>query len=184
MRNDQAKIYKQLNELSKHGNPWKKVKSYDEKSKQNLLTLLDNVNHVKILEIGCGEGDLTKALVKKAELVVGIDVSDPLIQRAKKRVPDATFYTSSLEEFSSKIKFDVIICSEVLYYIKDEKKVLSKLKKLGKHLITSHFVIYFPQFCLGSLRYEYYLRCFPIMQTIIEKDLKLGLFVIKRLRRM
>lgn len=165
-------------------NPWEKIDSYEKESIKNLLTLLERVPHASILEVGCADGKLTRELVKIADNVVGIDVSKSAIRRAKKNVPKAEFIVSSLEDYTTKKQFDLIICSEVLYYIKDEKKALSQLKKLGRYLITSHFFVYFPQFCFGSVKYEFFLSRFPVVQTIIEKDLQLGLLVFKRLRKI
>ena len=181
---NQEEIYSQHEVLSKNKNPWAKIIKYEKESTKNIINMLQKIPHDSILEVGCADGKLTKELIKYADTVVGIDVSSSAVERARKKVSKAKFFVSSLEDYSTKEKFDLIICSEVLYYIKDEKKALSKLKKLGRHLITSHFFVYFPQFCLGSVKYEFYLSRFPVLQTIIEKDLKLGLLVIKRLRRI
>ncbi|HXV78479.1 MAG TPA: class I SAM-dependent methyltransferase [Candidatus Binatia bacterium] len=57
--------------------------------------------HKAILEIGCGRGDLTYALVNHAEKVVGIDISVKGIELARKRKD----LWSLTEEQSRKIEF-------------------------------------------------------------------------------
>lgn len=181
---DQSTIYSNLEELFQKSDPWVKTKEYRKEAEENILTLLRSVPHASVLEVGCAEGAFTKRLLTVAKNVTGIDVSKTAIEKARKNVPGAQFAVASFEDFDSDKKFDVIICSEILYYIIDHNKATNKLNELGKYLITSHFITYFPQVCFGSLKYEFYLRKFPVIKTIWEKDLRLGLLVIKRLRKL
>src|SRR5438552_16438936 len=56
-----------------------------------------------VLELGCGEGDLTEAVFGKARSVVGIDISDVAIARAQSlELPNARFEYGDRLEMSDK----------------------------------------------------------------------------------
>lgn len=83
-----------------------------------------------VLDVGCGAGVKSKYLITKGLKVVGIDLSEKMIEIAKKEVPNAKFHVADIMqplEFSE--KFDGIFAQAVLLHIskKDIKNVLSNL---------------------------------------------------------
>jgi 2-polyprenyl-3-methyl-5-hydroxy-6-metoxy-1,4-benzoquinol methylase len=91
-----------------------------------------------ILDAGCGEGALTRYLVGCAPKVVGIDASMTAISRAKRLVPRAQFECCTLETFTSEQVFDVVLAVEVLYYVKDIRTAIDRLRALGRSVIVSY----------------------------------------------
>lgn len=93
-----------------------------------------------LFELGCGEGHQTEYLARIARHVTGLDVSATAIERAKQRVPNATFAVgvATEETFAAKDAFDVAVACEVLYYIKDVQAVLQRLDAMAQRgwLIT------------------------------------------------
>ena len=99
----------------------------------------------RILDIGCGEGRHTiEACRRKGTLCVGADfIIDNLIQTRKKlefhqEINDIHCQTIDLScmdvtrlPFKSN-SFDIVICSEVLEHIKDDKKAVSELVRILK----------------------------------------------------
>ena len=53
--------------------------------------------HKRILEMGCGSGDLTNALVKHADLIIGIDISRGNLKHANSRKRALTVKSQDLE---------------------------------------------------------------------------------------
>ncbi|GAH69567.1 unnamed protein product, partial [marine sediment metagenome] len=97
------------------------------------LAILNQYNFNKILDIGCGKGLFTSLLKKKNNEVVGIDVSLTAVKKAMRSYPDIDFqcfnvnrkyYIRIFEEYG---KFDLIVCKEVLSYMKDWKKIVESL---------------------------------------------------------
>jgi len=64
----------------------------------------------KILELGCGEGDLLNAL--KPSYGVGIDFSDKMIEKAKAKHPNLHFFVYDVHDIPLEDKFDYIILSD------------------------------------------------------------------------
>ena len=91
-----------------------------------------------ILDVGCGEGALTRYLVGCATEVVGIDASPTAITRARRLVPRATFHSCTLEAFSAGRVFDVVLAVEVLYYVKSIDVAIERLLTLGRSVIISY----------------------------------------------
>ncbi len=88
-----------------------------------------------ILEIGCGEGHLTQMIAHKGDRVLAVDISDFAINRAKKNVAGfehveakrIDIITADMGE-----TFDLLLCSEVLFYFEPEQLsgVVEKIKGL------------------------------------------------------
>jgi predicted TPR repeat methyltransferase len=70
------------------------------------------------LEIGCSIGVLTQRLAQHAEHVLAVDVSEAALRTAQARsIPNATFERRELPEQMPQGPFDLIVASEVLYYL-------------------------------------------------------------------
>ena len=83
----------------------------------------------KVLEIGCGRGDLLAAL--KPETGVGIDFSGEMISRAKKRHPELRFIQADAHDTGLKERFDVIILSDTVNDLWDVQEVFNQVKELS-----------------------------------------------------
>lgn len=80
-----------------------------------------------ILEVGCGDGALLEMLPGKEK--AGIDVSSGQIERARHRLPGASFELISGEEFQPKRTYDVIILSDTLNQAADCQLLLHRLQQ-------------------------------------------------------
>jgi 2-polyprenyl-3-methyl-5-hydroxy-6-metoxy-1,4-benzoquinol methylase len=137
-----------------------------------------------ILEVGCTEGRFTKMLTDISSHVTAIDVSQTAVDRAKMTAPKANILHTSFEDMPEHNHFDVIICSEVLYYMPDTSRVLRKLQHMGKFLLTSNFIADVPVFSLKSILWEMRLQRFPLLDRVWEHDLLHGVLGVKSLRDM
>ena len=82
----------------------------------------------RILEIGCGKGDLLAAL--QPSLGVGLDFSSEMIKAAREKHPDLEFIQVDAHEFELQGQFDVIILSDSVNDFWDVQYVLNKMKNL------------------------------------------------------
>lgn len=72
----------------------------------------------RVVDIGCGEGALSAALVKRGFDVVGIDPQDDLIAVARKRVPDAEFFAARAESIPfPKADADAAVILNALHHV-------------------------------------------------------------------
>jgi 2-polyprenyl-3-methyl-5-hydroxy-6-metoxy-1,4-benzoquinol methylase len=97
-------------------------------------------NSLDMLEVGCGAGWLCPALVEFG-CVTATDLSDQVLERAKKRVPSVKFIAGDFMalDFGAET-FDVVVSLEVLSHVADQAAFLSKISKhlrAGGHLMLA-----------------------------------------------
>jgi SAM-dependent methyltransferase len=73
--------------------------------------------YASALEVGCANGALTERLSERCETLLAVDVVESVLARARARVPDVTFERREIPEEWPDGAFDLIVCSEVLYYL-------------------------------------------------------------------
>ncbi len=97
---------------------------------------------LSVLDVGCGNGGFLSLLrsVEEEFSYTGIDLSGEAISKLKKEFPSQHFLELDIEkeEFCVGLKFDVIVLSEILYYV-NYKKVLSLLERYS-HKETVVFI--------------------------------------------
>lgn len=81
---------------------------------------------LRVLELGCGEGDLLAALQPRAG--VGVDFSEEMIGRARTKHPDLTFIHADAHEWESGEPFDVVILSDLVSDVWDIATVLERVR--------------------------------------------------------
>jgi len=81
----------------------------------------------RVLEIGCGQGDLLAALHPRVG--VGLDFSAVMVKYARERHPKLTFHQMDAHDFSLEGKmFDAVILSDLINDVRDVKRVLEQIK--------------------------------------------------------
>lgn len=88
----------------------------------------------KVLDIGCGAGQITDYLTQKGIESIGIDFSEELLKIAKKNFPSSKFILADICEYEQKQQVDGIITKDVLFHLSDENliAVLQKFRRLLK----------------------------------------------------
>lgn len=103
---------------------------YDEKHSfvsnygHELIELLNAKQGEKVLDLGCGTGDLTNVLAGLNLDVVGIDHSENMIQQAQSKYPDIPFYIADATRLSYQNEFDCVFSNATLHWIKTPEAVL------------------------------------------------------------
>src|SRR5215207_4003134 len=97
----------------------------------------------RVLDVGCGNGVISRHLGRAGFQVLGIDVSEKTIEQANARtqLPNVRFMKMSAEELvASGEKYDAVICSEVLEHLHNPGSLLSvlyqSLSDKGKLIVT------------------------------------------------
>ena len=106
---------------------------------ENLIKLLDPKENERILDLGCGSGQLTFKINELAKEVIGIDKSAEMIADAKSKFPNIKFQVEDAGNFSFDEKFDSIFSNATLHWIKDYKSAVKcmneNLKPDGKIVV-------------------------------------------------
>jgi 2-polyprenyl-3-methyl-5-hydroxy-6-metoxy-1,4-benzoquinol methylase len=81
----------------------------------------------RVLDVGCGAGDVVGALQRDGHEAVGMDVSERAIDLAAARNPDARFLRHSAEELPWPVdsgSFDAVVAFEVIEHLLRPRRLL------------------------------------------------------------
>jgi 2-polyprenyl-3-methyl-5-hydroxy-6-metoxy-1,4-benzoquinol methylase len=126
-----------------------RVYEYDRIADRKRVDFIANVLHQslppngRILDVGCGNGVISRHLGRLGFNVLGIDISDKTIEKAKAidPMPNVQFQQKSAEELvASGERYDAVICSEVLEHLSNPGNLLAVLRDVltenGKLIVT------------------------------------------------
>lgn len=89
---------------------------------------------IRILEVGCGKGNISLPLASLGYNIYGIDSNPEEIDYVikKNRFPNASFEIMDAESLKSSSSWDVVICSEIFEHLFSPEKLLTRLSKIIK----------------------------------------------------
>lgn len=103
-----------------------------------VMELIDANKGSSVLDLGCGNGALTKKLQDKGYLVKGLDASKELLDIARKNYPVIEFVQGDATSFTLSESVDVVFSNAVFHWINQEQQqnmlkcVYNALKKNGQ----------------------------------------------------
>lgn len=102
---------------------------------QSLLAMTRDV--ASILEVGCGEGEVTRKLADwfPGAQVMGTDVSPDIVAEARARHPDLHFEACSVYELDAARKFDLVVASEVFEHLGDPARALRNVASVARSYV-------------------------------------------------
>lgn len=99
-----------------------------------LYSLMPDLEGKKVLDLGCGSGERCMEYVQHgASKVVGIDISEKMLEAAKKNYsdPKITYMNMPMEDIGNIDEtFDVVISSLALHYVEDYEGVVKNVYRL------------------------------------------------------
>ena len=84
----------------------------------------------RVLDLGCGEGDFGAAAAEAGADVLGVDVAEEAIRRARARHPELRFEHVEDTLPADDATFDLVWCSEVLEHVLDTARLLSEARRV------------------------------------------------------
>ncbi|MFM1653104.1 class I SAM-dependent methyltransferase [Brevibacillus sp. B_LB10_24] len=85
---------------------------------KDVVGLLNPKPGERILDLGCGTGDLTKELADLGADPFGIDLSYAMIEKAKEKYPELAFSVENAETFRTAEPFDAVFSNAALHWMK------------------------------------------------------------------
>lgn len=132
--------------FAERADPWDYTNPYEQtKYRQTLGLVPDRVR--RALELGCAEGEFTERLAGRVGELVAADISQLALDRASERCADlgnVDFIRLDLAEDPLPGGFDLLVCSEILYYLPGRAELDAVAAKLagalrpGGRLIAAH----------------------------------------------
>ena len=155
-------------ESQKNFDSWNQLKIDDEK--RFSISFIKKKNFKRIIDFGCGKGTLAKKIKNSKNFIIAIDLSYTAISLAKKNNKKKIKFLvikkhKSIKNFLKiKKNFDLVICTEVLSYIKEWKKYIKEFSEIADNLYIALSLPYRP---IG------YVKSFIQLEKILRKYYKI-----------
>ncbi|RFU62601.1 SAM-dependent methyltransferase [Peribacillus saganii] len=107
--------------------------SFVSKYGDSLVELLAPTQGEKILDLGCGTGDLAKKLFDYKVDVIGVDKSNNMVLQAKIKYPNIEFMVQDATNLAYTNDFDAVFSNATLHWVKKPEKALNCIYKSLKH---------------------------------------------------
>lgn len=113
-------------------NRWNAV-LYDDKMNfvshygRGLIDWLQPVSGERILDIGCGTGDLSAQLAETGANVTGIDFSSAMIEAARHKYPHLPFHVADAHTYRTGETYDAVFSNAALHWMKQPAEVASSV---------------------------------------------------------
>jgi trans-aconitate methyltransferase len=96
---------------------------------EGVLALLDVKPGERILDLGCGTGDLGKQIQEHGAEIIGIDASPDMIAKAKAKYPELDFSVANGTDFHFDEPFDAVFTNATLHWIHEQDELIECVYK-------------------------------------------------------
>lgn len=129
-----AKIALMVEATSHHWNPelYQASHSCIWEYGRDLLHLLASKPGERILDMGCGTGQLTQEIAALGAEVIGIDPSLEMIAAARKNFPHLRFEICAVEAMNLGNEFDAVFSNAVLHWVNNQEGAIASIAKALK----------------------------------------------------
>lgn len=127
--------------------PWQYTSPYEQIKYAQSLALLPERPFARALEIGCAEGHFTAQLAHRVEQLQAVDIAEHALAHAAERcrgLDNVTFTLLDLRQDALPQGMDLIVCSEIFYYLDDVPALRQTADRLSAalgdegYLLTAH----------------------------------------------
>ena len=91
---------------------------------ENVLELLSPQPDERILDLGCGTGQLTEKIALAGAEVLGIDRAASMIEKARQNYPHLQFAVADARDFQVEQPFDAVFSNAALHWIPEPDAVI------------------------------------------------------------
>ncbi|PZR83100.1 MAG: hypothetical protein DI537_35435 [Stutzerimonas stutzeri] len=130
--------------------PWQLSDAFEQRKYRYALDLLAGRTIENALEVGCAEGHFTQLLAPMVRRLLAVDISGKAVERAEQRCRaygNVAFERRDFFREDGPARFDLVVCSELLYYLPDEAALRQAALRLrdalapGGTLLTLHSLL-------------------------------------------
>ncbi len=176
---------------AKKQDPWEFETSDYEAGKYRItLAALPRERYENAVEVGCSIGVLTRQLAERADRLLGLDVSDRALERARERLagePHVDFACMQVPHMLPDDEFDLIVISEVAYYwtrsdLEHAADELAQIHEPGGHLVLVHLTEFVPDYPQTGDQVHDYWTSRPEWRTVHQaRHFRFRIDVLERL---
>jgi len=132
------------NKVFAREDPWDYSNAYEQQKYKHTLEMIPEGSRSRVLELGCAEGLFTEMLAEKVDDILAVDISERALERATNRcarLDNVRFKQHDIAQGIHAGEFDLIICSEILYYLRDRYAVEAFASQVKEALPPGGYVL-------------------------------------------
>ncbi|MBV6627072.1 MAG: methyltransferase domain-containing protein [Rivularia sp. (in: Bacteria)] len=123
-----------MNKTSISNNHWNSSLYQDKhafvwKYGENLLEILNPKSNEKVLDLGCGTGQLTAKIAESGAEVIGIDSANEMVEKAQQNYPKLKFQIADARKFKLPQSVDAVFSNAVLHWIPQADDVINSINQ-------------------------------------------------------
>jgi len=125
--------------------PWTYESAYEQTKYEQTLSLIPASRPARALELACAEGHFTVQLAPLVDHLTAADISQIALDRTRERLTgraDLDFVQLDLGNDPIPGGYDLITCSEVLYYLPDREALRRLAEKLAAALVPGGYLVH------------------------------------------
>ena len=133
--------------------PWNYASPYEQLKYKRTLDFVAGLSIGRALELGCSEGKFTNLLAPHVTFLRAVDVSKVAIERAKSECAsrhNVEFVRSDFFDEPIESNWDLIVCSEVLYYLDDKHQLSAMAERLFNAVSFGGYIVHATGFQLAD----------------------------------
>ncbi|TPK42207.1 glycosyltransferase [Mesorhizobium sp. B2-5-4] len=180
--------------------PWNYGSAYEQEKYERQLEILPAGPIERALELACAEGHFTRQLAPLVGHLTATDISAVAVERARARCSDQKNVEFAVLDFAAAVLpggMDLIICSEVLYFLDDPAELRQLASKLvaalapGGSLVSANAFVLRDNLERTGFDWDHQFGAQIISQTlaateglVLERSIQTDLYRIDRFRRV
>ncbi|MDX1407783.1 MAG: class I SAM-dependent methyltransferase [Saprospiraceae bacterium] len=110
------------------------IKAFSSASDMTIPGILNKLNgSSRVLDLCCGHGNVTAALLREGHTVIGVDFSPVMIARARETAHQAEFMTADAQDLPFDDRdFDAVVCNFGISHVPNQPRALAEVGRLVK----------------------------------------------------
>ncbi|MFC5402857.1 class I SAM-dependent methyltransferase [Cohnella soli] len=103
---------------------------------EDVVQWLNPLEGERIIDFGCGTGDLAAKIAESGAITYGVDISSEMVDRARAKYPHLQFECADGATWQSDYEYDAVFSNAALHWMRDAEgaiaSMVSGLKKGGR----------------------------------------------------
>jgi SAM-dependent methyltransferase len=164
---------------ARENDPWRFASSsYEQAKYAATVEALAGARFPNAFEVGCSIGVLTRLLAKRCDRLLAVDVADAALAQARQRCADlnhVAFDRLQVPEEWPQQTFDLIVFSEVLYYLSPDdvaraaRRSRNSLRPHGTILLV-HYILPTDYPCSGDTATEIFIAKARLALSLQQRE--------------
>ena len=93
----------------------------------SLVAMLDPQPGERILDLGCGTGQLTQAIAERGAIAIGLDADPLMVAAAQQRFPHLNLAVADARSFTLSTPVDAIFSNATLHWVAEAEAVIGRM---------------------------------------------------------